>query len=202
MSTAGKVLSVLTILLALVWVVLTSAVADFNRAGGKAVEKAKADLAAAEPAYAKTMVDLQTTKDDTDKQQVKTLDEITALRERQADKEKERSQALQLSSRMKLQAEGAEGSLKSAETLDKERLEEKEAETKAMEEAKALVAKLIGENDQYLAKLSELRDQFAKTLQANKEMTDRMNKTGTPRPTPTTSRPATPGSVTPVAVSR
>lgn len=202
MSTAGKVLSVLTILLALVWVMLSSALTEFNKAGAKAVEKAKADLVSASETYQKLVVDLQATKDETDKQQVKTLAEVTELRERQADKEKERSQALQLASRIKLQVEGADASLKAAEILDKERLEEKEAETKALEETKTLVAKLMGENNDFLAKLSELRDQFAKTLQANKAMTDRLNKAGNPPKVPTTSRPATPGARVPVSASR
>jgi len=186
MSTAGKVLSGLTILLAMVWVVLTSAITEFNRSGTRAVEKAKTELAAAEEAYAKLLVDLQKTKDDTDTQQVKTLSEVTSLRESQADKEKERAQALQLSSRMKLQVEGADAGLKAAETLDKERLEEREAETKAKEEAKALVAKLMTENDEYLNRLAELRDQFAKTLQANKALTERLSKSAS---VPTASHP-------------
>ena len=202
MSTAGKVLSVLTVLLALVWVVLTSAIADFNKAGTRAVEKAKKDLIAARESYTKLVVDVQTAKDATDKQQVQTQDLLTTLQGRQSDKEKERSQSLQLVSRFKLQDEGAEAGLKAAQNLDDERLQEKEAETKAREDAKALVAKLMGENDEYLNRLSDLRDQFAKTLQANKAMADRLNKARDSVPVPTTSRPATLAPSVPVSLAR
>ena len=202
MSTAGKVLSVLTVLLALVWVVLTSAIADFNKAGTRAVDKAQKDLIAARKSFTTLVVDVQTAKDATDKQQVQTQDVLTTLQGRQSDKEKERSQSLQLVSRFKLQAEGAEAGLKAAQNLDDERLQEKEAETKAREDAKALVAKLMGENDEYLNRLSDLRDQLAKTLQANKAMADRLNKARDSVPVPTTSRPAALAPSIPVSLAR
>ena len=148
------------------------------------------------------MVDVQTTKDATDKQQVQTQDELTALQGRQSDKEKERSQSLQLVSRFKLQADGAEAGLKAAQNLDDERLQEKDAETKAREDAKALVAKLMGENDEYLNRLSELRDQFVKTRQANKALADRLNKRAGSAPVPTTSRPASLVPGVPVSLAR
>jgi len=167
------------------------------------LRRPKKDLIAAQEAYTKLVVDLQATKDETDKQQVQTQDELAALQGRQSDKEKERSQSLQLASRFKLQVEGADASLKAAQNLDQERLQEKEAETKAKEEATALVAKLKGENDEYLNRLSELREQFAKTLQANKAMADRLNKSSNPsRSAPTTSRPATSAPSAPVSLAR
>ena len=202
MSTAGKVLSVLTILLAMVWVVLTSTYAEYNKAGTQAVDKAKKDLVAAREAYSKLLVDVQKTKDDTDKQQTQTQAELVMLQGRQSDKEKERSATLQQASRFKLQAEGSEASFKAAQNLGQERLQEKEAETKAREDAKALVAKLMGENDEFLDHLTQLRERFAKTLEANKTMAKRLNKAGGTAPVPTTSRPAAPTSTVPASVSR
>ena len=202
MSTAGKVLSVLTILLAMVWVVLTSTYAEYNKAGTQAVDKAKKDLVAAREAYSKLLVDVQKTKDDTDKQQIQTQAELVTLQGRQSDKEKERSATLQQASRFKLQAEGSEASFKAAQNLGQERLQEKEAETKAREDAKALVAKLMGENDEFLDHLTQLRERFAKTLEANKTMAKRLNKAGGTAPVPTTSRPAAPTSTVPASVSR
>ncbi len=130
-----------------------------------------------------------------------TQGEQSALEARRLDHEKGRAQALQLASRFKLQVEGSEAGLKAAKTLDDERLAEREAETKAREEAKALVEKLKGQNDEMLGRLTGLREKFSKTLRANKEMANRLNKAGgasSPRPSRTTSRPATPGASSPV----
>jgi hypothetical protein len=178
MSTLGKVLSVFTILLAIVWIVLSAGVTELNRTAAAAVEKKKAEALKLDEDVRGLAVAIQETKDKTDVQQVGTQDLLTAIQARQADREKERSQVLQVALRFKLQAQGADASKAAAEKLNEERLAEKTAETEAKAAEERAVAKLMTENDALFKQLAELRENFKTTLAENKALVDRLGKSG------------------------
>ena len=183
MSTTGKVLSVLAVLLALFWTVLTSAVAELNRNGTKAFEdlqgkysKIAEDLKVAEH-------DFQTFQDKINEEQIETDNDLAVLRGQQAELEKARSQVLEITSRLNLDLELLAVTIKQA-TVDRDfRATEKVAEIKAKADAEAEVEKLKSENADSLARLTELREKFKSALEANKSMVEKLeSKSGTTAP--------------------
>lgn len=176
MSTAGKVLSVLVILFAIVWIVLSAGVTELNRSAEATVEKKKAEVLKLDADVRGLAVTIQQEKDKTDTQQVATQNMLTAIQARQADREKERSQVLEIAQRFKLQAQGTETSLAAARKLNEERLAEKTAETQAKADEEQAVAKLMSDNDALMKHLAELRESFTTTLAENKALVDRLGK--------------------------
>jgi hypothetical protein len=195
MSTVGKVLAVLVLLLAIGWIVLSAAVTELNRSAAAAVEKKKADAIKLDEEVRGLAVAIQQEKDKTDAQQVATQDLLTGIQARQADREKERSQILQIAQRFKLQAQGAQSSEAAAQKLNEERLAEKTAETEAKAAEEKVVTKLMSENDALFKQLAELRENFKTTLAENKALVDRLGKSA--NGSAASSAPARPASFLP-----
>lgn len=174
MSTTGKVLSVLAVLLSIVWVVLTSTVSELNRNGTKALDdlqtkyvKISEDLKVAEH-------DFQGLQDRIYHEQLETDNDIAVLRGQQSELEKSRSQVLELSSRLNLQLELMGVTIKQATAGRDLRAAEKVAEIKAKADAEADVETLKTENAKSLARLSELREKFKSTLESNRSMVEKL----------------------------
>jgi hypothetical protein len=174
MSTAGKVLTVLVALMALIWLVMAAGVAEYNRNGAAALEKIQKQVDELDNQVAKAKADLRGLVDQEYLQRHKTQEELTALQQRQAEVEKAKSQVLEIATRVKYQLETVSATLKQAQADVQQRQAEKEAETKAKADAEALVEKLKGENKESRDKLAGLQDQFRKTLQQNKEMVEKL----------------------------
>ncbi len=77
MSTAGKVLSVLVVLVAMVWVVLTATVAELNRNGTRAVAALKDQLAKLEVEVRVAGQQLEAIKSETHNEQVRMDNDLT-----------------------------------------------------------------------------------------------------------------------------
>jgi hypothetical protein len=93
-----------------------------------------------------------------------------AVRESEiAEKEKARAQSLESASRVKLQAEGMENTLKSAQADQEQRQKDKEGETAAKAALEKSVADMEKENEGLLAQLKDLREKFKTALAANRE---------------------------------
>ena len=189
MSTAGKVLSVFIALLAVVWVLLASTVAEYNRNGTKAVEDLQKQVTQLADQVAKTQTELRDHIDQTNQEQVATQSELTVLQANQAEDEKNRAQVLETATRVKFQLEGLTATVKAAQATSQQRLAEQESETKAKADAEKLVEQLKGENSQLLAQLTGLRDKFRATFQANKELVERLLRGGDRSTTTRTARP-------------
>ena len=174
MSTTGKVLSVLAVLLSIVWVVLTSRVAVSNRNGTKALEDLQTNYVTISDGLKVAEHDFQTFRDKIYHEQLETDNDIAVLRGHQSELEKSRAQVLELSSRVKLQLELMGVTIKQATMSRDLRAAEKVAETKAKADAEADVEKLKTENAASLARLSELREKFKSTLEANKTMAEKL----------------------------
>jgi chromosome segregation ATPase len=167
MSTAGKVLSVLSVLLMLVWIFLISGVAQLNSEHGKKVSELqkKADEL----------------RDQTTKAQDEALDTREAVVREQEAKDRElRNARIELSaverqltstrerlSRLQFQLETyAKALTTSKENLDLRNKEKADLET-AKANGTALVDKLRSENAERLDQLGKLRDEFQQTRQRN-----------------------------------
>lgn len=183
MSTAGKVLSVLVTLMAVVWILLAATVTQLNRNGTKAVETLQSQVAKLDASVTATEREVQQLKDQAHARQRVTQNELTVLQARQADTEKKRSIQLETTTRVRLQFTDAETMIKSADVDRKHREEEKEAEIKALADARSSVETLKSENAQLLARLTSMRTKFKATLKENKSMVERLNQSGGERRT-------------------
>lgn len=172
MSTAGKVLTVLTVLLMFVWIFLISGVAQLNANSGKTVAELQ-----------KKAVDLQ---DETTKAQGDALDTRDAVVKEQEAKDRElRNARIELStverqltstrerlSRLQFQLETYAKALATArEDLDLRNKEKADLET-AKANGTAAVDKLRSENAERLDRLAKLRDEFQQTRQRNASTVD------------------------------
>jgi len=167
MSTAGKVLVVLIMLTSLVWMVLLAGVTQLNRNGNQAlielnnkVEKLTDDVQA-------TRVKIVEIKDQTGVLQGQMDKELTVIRSRQHDVERISSNIKEILARVQYQLATLGETVKNAEAAAKQRADEKVAEQKALEEAKADVQVLKGSNQELTDRLTGLRNEFKATLKTN-----------------------------------
>lgn len=176
MSTAGKVLTVLVMLVAVVWVMLSATVAELNRNGTRAVAKLEEQVGKLEIQVKEAERSLDNLKEATHTEQVKTQNDLTTLQARLSDVEKERSEYKETSARVQLQLNDAETLLKNGTAESDQRQKTKDDETKALADARAGVEKLKASNAELLARLTGLRDTFKAMLQENKSLVDRLKK--------------------------
>jgi hypothetical protein len=169
MSTAGKVLSVFVMLLAIVWVILTAGVAQLNHNWAqrldedtKAIEKLESDVLA-------TQGEVVTTKDQASHEQLVAENELAVRESEIIEKEKGRAQTIESATRVKLQAEGMEGTLKAAKADQEQRQADLTAETDAKTALEKSVTTMSNENKALLAEVAALREKFKTALHANRE---------------------------------
>jgi len=169
MSTAGKVLSVLVMLILVVWIVMAAGVARLNTNGNKAlhdliveVDKLRADVD-------QTQVDIAGLRDQTSTIQEKVDHDLTVLRDRQFELERSHSQIDESLKRYTYQLGTVEDSVKSAQALLQHRIGERDAEQKSVADTRSEVKTLMADSSQLMNRLDTLRKTFQKTYQANVE---------------------------------
>ncbi len=180
MSTAGKVLVVLNVLLLGVWTFLAAAVDQNNVNWAKGIEKIKADMV-------KVQADLEETKAKADQ----TLHKVT---EHQIAKERDMRLVLmrvsaaerQLSntneslSRVKIQLDNYKAAVETAKNGLEARKAEKAKLEKDKADEEALVKRLQGENADKTGELVSLRDEFVAKLKENQTDVEKQLKGGKP----------------------
>jgi chromosome segregation ATPase len=182
MSTAGKVLSALVLVMAVAWVLLAAAVTELNRNGAKAVEEQQAKYKELEEDIASAQRSLQQLKDAAHMEQFYTQSDLTKLEVRQADVEKARSHVIEMLTRVKLQIDSLDATVKAAEANKEQRQDDKMSETEAIAKLESEVETLKGQNSELLSRLTSLRDSFKSTLQSNKEMIGRLQSSSASQP--------------------
>jgi hypothetical protein len=178
MSTAGKVLTILSSLVALVWILLTASVTELNNNGTKAIDGLKQQLTQIEGDVVKSRNELHKLKSDTHFQQLEMLDRLAVLQSRQADSEKSRSVVAETASRVHFELEQLLETVKGAEVQAASRVAERKAETKALDDSVKEVKALSARNDELIESLTGLRNRFLQTLQQNREMTQKLLRSG------------------------
>jgi chromosome segregation ATPase len=196
MSTAGKVLSVLVILVAVAWMFLTATVSQLNHNGAEAVEQLKKQVEKLDKDVATATHDLQKAKDDWTLDQVATQDRLTVLQARQTDLEKARSVVQEIKTRVDLQLADAETIAKTSATNLEQRIAEKKNETEALVKTRTEVEQLKTERTELVGRLTELREKFKATLEENRSLTERVQKKGAVPASRSVSPPARPVSFT------
>src|SRR5262249_13164823 len=103
MSTPGKVLVVLVLLLNPVWVILVSAVAQLYKNAGAQVKSLKDEVASLEKSVADTKQQIVGLKDDIEREQLAMATELAAIRGHQADLQRTRTEIFEIRSRVQFQ---------------------------------------------------------------------------------------------------
>ena len=169
MSTAGKVLAVLVMLVSLVWMVLSAGVDQLNTNGNKRlhelaeqIEKLESDVDQARDEVVALKASASTVQE--------TLDhEATVLRARQSDLEKDRSQIKELLSNWQYQLETAKETIDRAKTALQHRTEEHESSQQLLAKTKSEVKELMDRCGELTNELLALRKEFNSTYQGNVE---------------------------------
>lgn len=169
MSTAGKVLAVLVMLMSLVWMILSAGVDQLNTNGNKRIhdlaeqiDKLQADVEQARDDVVALKASASTVQE--------TLDhETTVLRARQSDLEKDRSQIKELLSNWQYQLETAKETIDRAKTALQHRTEEHESGQQLLAKTKSEVKELMDRCGELTSELLALRKEFNSTYQGNVE---------------------------------
>jgi len=174
MSTAGKVLVVLVMLVVPIWVTLVSAVAETNKTWGEQVQKLEGQVKKLQEDVKAARQDLVATKDQISRDQVAMAERIAMLRSRKVDVEKRLSETIEIATRLKLRLKATQDEIKQAEATRDLRAAEKTAEIAAKAAAEAEVEQLKQEHVTLVGELKQLRDQFKSTVDSNRKIVKRL----------------------------
>jgi chromosome segregation ATPase len=170
MSTAGKVLVVLNLLLVLVWMGLASTAAMLNRNWGQQIADTQTWIAQNEPKLPDLYTEIDRKKSEINLVQVQKDNDLTNIRDQVSKLEKDDALTKESLARFTLQLETMQAAVAKAQARHEVRKKEKEETEKALAETRQLVVQLGQENDALLAQLTGLRTDFVRTLARNKEM--------------------------------
>jgi ribosomal protein L29 len=169
MSTAGKVLTVLSALLLVVWTIMISAVAQINENGAKAVAARKKAVEDLQASVIKTEASALDLRVKTTEEQVQKELELREVRVKLTMVERQLETAKESQTRVQFQLENYSKTAATSKTDLDARQQEKTDLEKALADNEALVKKLQGENDELLGQLEKLRNDFQTNLQKNTE---------------------------------
>ena len=174
MSTAGKVLIVLVLILVPIWIILVSGVAQVNTEGTKLVAQLTKDVAKLEEDVAKAERDINNLLDQISLEQRATSEHLSVIRSRLADADRAKTEVYEIKERSDLDLDLVLNELKRAEAVRAQREKELEDETEAKNEAENEVSKLKVETSDLMDELTKLREDFKSTLDSNRKLVERL----------------------------
>jgi chromosome segregation ATPase len=182
MSTAGKVLIVLVMLVTLVWVVLSAGVSRVNTNFNTRlyeltteVEKLQGQVKDTQDEIASTLIQASQAQEQIDR-------DYMLMRSKQSDTERARSQVADTVAGVKYELEIVDGTAKAAQTDLDNRTTEHQELTKLLEKERADVKALMANCSKDRDQLAALRKQFQAKYQSNVEMLGKAaSKTSEPR---------------------
>jgi chromosome segregation ATPase len=167
MSTAGKVLVVLVMLVMAGWVVLISAVAQLNSNYGELVAKNDKTLETLTADVAKTTQDIAATIDKANREQADMVRDLAEVQARIVAFERHQSAAIEGLTRLKLQVANYESALATAvKALETRNAEEAQAK-ETLANKKAEIEKSKALNADLREQLAKLQDEFKRLLSEN-----------------------------------
>ncbi len=170
MSTAGKVLVVLVTLSLMAWIVLFSAIAQFNTNWGQKLAAQDAQILNLRTAVDAAVLKITKTQDEISAVQSKMQGDLTLLRTNLSDAEKVRSESVETNARYQIDLQTVQSHAKTAATSLARREREHAEATRQLAEERALVKRYQGENDVLLSRFSKLQKDFLDTMAANKDL--------------------------------
>jgi chromosome segregation ATPase len=174
MSTAGKVLVVLVLLVAPIWILMASTVAQLNMNAGASLAALKTKVATLENDFSTMTRDVVKLKDQIAHEQEAMSQQLAVTRAHQADLQKARSEWIEIASRDNYQVAAMQEAAKRAEATRDLRAAEKVQETAAMQAAEAEVEKLQQDHAQLTEQLDKLRGDFKATVDENRKLMARL----------------------------
>jgi chromosome segregation ATPase len=177
MSTAGKVLIVLVMLMTFVWIVLSAGVSRLNTNANTRLHKLIIQVEKLQGDVKQTQDDVASLLSQTSQAQVKIDREFTVLRANQADLERARSQISDTLAGVKYQLEIVQDTVKSAQTALGHRNTEQQDETKELALERSQVQELMAQSSKLRERLASLRKEFQSQYHANIEMLGKASKT-------------------------
>jgi len=176
MSTAGKVLIGLVLLMVPVWILMVSAVTQLNASWRQVLHDQETKVGELEQAILKNQKEITGLKDKIVLVQVSGDEHATVLRERLADVERIKAEAINIQTAVKIQLDSLKVAGTNAENARDRRKEEKEQEIQSKAMAEKAVNDLKAENTELMTQLSQLRNEFKSLLESNKALVERMAK--------------------------
>ncbi len=176
MSTAGKVLVVLFLLVLPVWIILVSAVANLNSEWTQALARLEKQVSDLEPQVAANEKKILKLQDEIALAQDSADAEQTLLRAKIAEVERGKAEMTQIQTAVANQLDALKVAVESAKTASTQRKQQLDTETAAKDAAVESVKKLDTENAQLLQTLLNLRNEFKQILEQNRQLV------GTPPP--------------------
>jgi peptidoglycan hydrolase CwlO-like protein len=170
MSTAGKVLIVLVMLMTFVWIVLTSGVSRLNTNANTRLHELKESVEKLQVQVEDTQAEVASLLTQTRQAQEKVDNESALLKARQSDLERAKSKIADTLASVKYELELIQGTVKGAQTdLEHRNIEQKE-ETDRLNADKADVAGLMADCSKLRDRLSSLRTEFKSNYHASLEL--------------------------------
>jgi hypothetical protein len=188
MSTAGKVLTVIVMLMIVVWIVLMAKVDDLNRNWGEELAKQEKQAAKNEEDLAQAKIDLARIKTEVDAEQVQKDKDLMVLRRKISALETAEADTREILTRVKSQLAEVQLGQKNAEAEKAQREKEKADLEKTLADTQADSKKLQDQNASLLDQLNKLHEEFTGTVAENRRMIQQMYGGRTRRTTGTATR--------------
>jgi len=169
MSTAGKVLAVLVMLMTLVWMILSAGVDQLNTNFNRKIHDLNVQVEKLDGDVDQARTDLEGLKSSASSLQEALDHELLVLNARESDLEKDRSQIKESLSHWQFQLETANETIERAKTGLQHRTEEHESSQQLLAKSKADVKELMDRCGELSDQLLALRKEFTATYSANVE---------------------------------
>jgi chromosome segregation ATPase len=170
MSTAGKVLIVMVMLMTIVWIVLSAGVSRLNTNANTRVHELTDKVAELQGKVQDTRAEIASLLTQTQQQQ-ETLDrEFSLLKAKQSDLDRARSKIADTLASVKYELELIQGTVKNAQTDLEHRNIEQQEETARLGADRAQVAELMADCSKLRDRLGSLRKDFQSNYHASIEL--------------------------------
>jgi chromosome segregation ATPase len=169
MSTAGKVLAVLLMLMSLVWMILSAGVSQLNTNGNKKLHDLAEQVEKLQDDVEKAHDDVVALKSSAATIQEQLDHEIAMLYARQSDHEKDRSQIRESLARWQYQLATVQETIDRAKSALQHRTEEQQTGEQVLAKSKSDVKELMDRSGELMSQLDGLRKEFQATYHANIE---------------------------------
>jgi chromosome segregation ATPase len=170
MSTAGKVLIVLVMLMTFVWVVLSAGVSRYNTNANTRLNEVTKQAEELQDKVKDSQDEVSSLLSQAQQAQERVDREGALLRARQSDLQRAKSQIAETLSGVKYELEIVDGTVKGAQTDLEHRTTEHQEETKLLDKDRAEVQELMAYCGKLRDQLAELRKEFLTKYRSNIEM--------------------------------
>lgn len=178
MSTAGKVLVVLVALATIPWIILFSMVYQLNENWGLEIQNLSKAVAATEQEAARMRGELDRTLHEASSSQVERDNQLTVLRGRLSDAEKQNTLIAEAQARMQHQLDTLNVAIKAAQTAAERRAKEKEDTNQALADTREAVQVLRQDVDAKYQQVTDLQSRFRKLMDQSRKQLHQAGRAG------------------------